>query len=135
MNIQYKFLQYDIDLELKTKLTIVGGDSGTGKTFLAETIKAIQEQPGISSQVFIISSQADLISLNSHKEPVVIVDKMEQFTTSDEILEYIRKNSDRWFIIFLRGDNSIPFGLRNLADLSIQEVNGLFRFRFNYLMG
>lgn len=132
MNIKFNDLGYDIDLFLRSKLTVVEGDSGIGKTYLAEVLKALQAQPGVQSQVFVIQSKADMISLAAHSESAVLVDQMEQYTTSEQLLDCIHQNKEKYFLIFLRGQNRIPFGIRNIASLEVQRGEDLIKFRLQY---
>lgn len=134
MNIKFNALGYDIDLLLHSKLTVVEGNSGEGKTYLAGVLKSLQAQPGMPSQVFIIQSQADMISLAAHAEEAVLVDQMEQYTTSEELLHCIQQYPEKYFIIFLRGQNKIPFGIRNIASLVTQRESDTIKFRLKYLV-
>lgn len=134
MHIKFNAIEYDIDLYLRSRLTVVEGNSGEGKTYLANTLRDLQSQRGVIPQVYIIQSHADLVGLSSHDEAAVLVDQMEQYTDSVELLSYLQCNPQKHFLIFLRGQNRIPFGVRNIAHLVVQRQKEIISFRLKYLV-
>lgn len=91
-------------LQLRPMITVVVGDSGTGKTYLAETIqnmKQIQASFGNTAEF----SNVGVFNgtLIEDKESLVIIDKSEQ-QFSDQIHDWVLNAKKLHFLIFARGN-------------------------------
>lgn len=110
MEVFNRSLHYDLDLE--KKITIVKGNSGTGKTQL---IRLVSEycQYGISSGVTVVSdlpcavltSEDWQIRLQHKHGNVIFIDQNNAFLTTSEFSDIVN-HSDNWFVIISR--ESIP---------------------------
>ena len=115
--IRYKF-------ELRRNITIIKGDSATGKTTLVDMIRDFEENgisSGISLQceypcVVLEGRQWKVLLENTH-ESVVFIDEGNQFVASDEFASSL-KGSDNYFVIVSREH------LPNLP-YSIEEIYGI----------
>ena len=115
--IQYKFT-------VNRNITILKGDSATGKTTLIEMIQAFQqnkESSGISlsckKPCVVLDSNNWQLILQNTKESIVFIDEGNSFVTSKDFADAV-KNSTNYYVIATRN---------NLFNLpySIQEVYGI----------
>ena len=120
-----KTRKYTIDFKLSYTLTLISGDSGTGKTYLCSLIEMCKNANTISIVannnlqyiVNVVTTLNDLKALLSDGAPhLIFIDKLEQWDTSDRvaaenlILENLRSVPDfNYFIIMHRGLTSLGF--------------------------
>lgn len=115
--VQYKF-------SLKRNLTILRGDSATGKTSLIEMIEAYEndrENSGISllcdKNCTVISGRRWKENLGNTKDSIVLIDEGNDFLSSTEFAD-AAKNSDNYYVIATREP------LPNLP-YSVDEIYGI----------
>lgn len=115
--LQYKF-------EICRNITIIKGDSATGKTTLVEMIREYYEngeQSGVTLQcdktcVVLEGRQWKLLLQNIH-DSIIFIDEGNSFITTDEFSDMV-KHSDNYFVIVTR--ESLP----NLP-YSVKEIYGI----------
>ena len=115
-------LQYQF--EIRRNITIIKGDSATGKTTLIDMIREYYEngeQSGITLQcqktcVVLEGRQWKVLLENIH-DSIVFIDEGNQFITTDEFASAI-KQSDNYYVIVTRE------GLPNLP-YSVEEIYGI----------
>ena len=112
------------EFDIKRNITIIRGDSATGKTTLmnlVETYERLGEESGIS-----ISCKRECKTLNNsnwesvmaqNKECIIFIDEETRIVKSTEFAEAI-KNSDNYYVIITR---------ENLPNLpySVEEIYGI----------
>lgn len=116
-------------LTIKRNITILQGDSATGKT---ELIRLIQEHEanGVSSGITLLCDAKCTVlttvdwelRLSSMKGRIVFIDEATPFLRSKRFAEMV-KGADNYFVIVSRDDlNQLPYsvdeiyGLRNVSD-------------------
>jgi len=112
------------EFDIKRNITVVRGDSATGKTTLVtliETYNRLGEESGISVScakkcLTLNNSNWDMIIDNS-PDSIIFIDEDTSIVKSDEFAKKIRK-SDNYFVIITR---------ENLPNLpySVNEVYGI----------
>lgn len=115
--LQYRF-------EIRRNITIIKGDSATGKTTLIEMIREYYEngeQSGVSLQcekscVVLEGRQWKLLLENTH-DSIIFIDEGNTFVSTDEFASAV-KQSDNYFVIVTRE------GLPNLP-YSVEEIYGI----------
>lgn len=115
--VQYKFT-------LTRNITILQGDSATGKTKMIEMVAAYQQDGGNSGvtvscdkECVVLSGSYWMTILSSIKDSIVFIDEGEQFVTSTEFAKAVQE-SDNYYVIATRSS------LLNLT-YSAKEVYGI----------
>lgn len=112
------------DFEIKRNITIIKGDSATGKTTLVDMIREYYEN-GISSGIEITCDKTCAVLegrdwkavLNTMKERIIFIDEGNSFVKSTEFSRSVQE-SDNYFVIVTRE------GLENLP-YSVEEIYGI----------
>lgn len=142
-------MQYDIkgrdessciDVCLKRRLTVVGDDSATGKTFLVNKIESFQRRFHIWSDIKTVSTPVEFDEINRSVCKVVIIDKMEQYlhmTPGEDnvITKCLQENPDKTFLIFSRSALYIPYSLFDLATIQTYVQDQILHFTLHYYAG
>lgn len=123
-NICVKNARLQYKLTLNRNITVLRGDSATGKTTLIEMIASYQTN-GINSGVTVASEKPCVvltsfnwkINLDAIHDSFVFIDEQDKFVASKEFAQCV-KNSDNYYVIATRN---------NLFDLpySIREIYGI----------
>ena len=138
--VETKRIKYDFTI--KRNVTIIAGNSATGKTTLIEMIQEFyenQEQSGIILQcdkscVVLEGRQLDPCLGNVH-DSIVFIDGGNSFITLPEFADWV-KESDNYFVIATREELSlIPNDLKEIdglrragkSDDTNQKCNELYR--------
>ena len=122
ITVKNNVLQYQF--EIRRNITIIKGDSATGKTTLIDMIREYYEngeQSGITLQcqktcVVLEGRQWKVLLENIH-DSIVFIDEGNQFITTDEFSSAL-KQSDNYYVIVTRE------GLPNLP-YSVEEIYGI----------
>lgn len=120
--IQNKRLRYDF--EVRRNLTVIRGDSATGKTTLIEMIQDYIDCGNASGielssdkKCFVLQGATWKGQLSEIRDSVVFIDEGNLFVTSNEFAEAI-KGTDNYYVIVTR------VGLSNLP-YSVEEIYGI----------
>ena len=120
--IQNKRIRYDF--ELKRNLTILRGDSATGKTTLVDMVREYINNEGTDSMELTCDKQCYVVEgatwkgqLSVITDSIVFIDEGNSFVFSDEFSETIQQ-TDNYYVIVSRE------GLPNLL-YSITEIYGI----------
>lgn len=122
VTVKNNVLQYQF--EIRRNITIIKGDSATGKTTLVDMIREYDqngEQSGITlicqkTCVVLEGCQWKVLLENIH-DSIVFIDEGNKFITTDEFSSAI-KQSDNYYVIVTRE------GLPNLP-YSVEEIYGI----------
>ena len=117
-----KRLKYDFTL--RRNLTIIRGDSATGKTTLVDMIREHMDHPSGSpvtvscdKECFALSGALWREQLSGIRDSIVFVDEGNEFVRSDEFARAV-EDSDNYFVIVTReGLPALPY--------SITEIYGI----------
>ncbi len=120
--VQNRKVQYDF--EVKRNITVIRGDSATGKTTLIDMIRQ-HDQEGEFSGVSIRCDKDCTVltglrwkeNMEAIKDSIVFIDESDRFIVSDEFAAVVR-DSDNYYVLVTRD---------NLANLpySVEEVYGI----------
>lgn len=115
--LQYKF-------EIKRNITIIKGDSATGKTTLVDMIREYYEngeQSGVTlqcdKQCAVLEGRQWRVLLENIHDSIVFIDEGNAFVTSDDFADAV-KHSDNYFVIVTR--ESLP-----TLPYSVDEIYGI----------
>ena len=135
--VQYKFT-------INRNITILKGDSATGKTTLIEMIQAYQqnqESSGISlsckKPCVVLDSNNWQLILQNTKESIVFIDEGNPFITSKDFADAV-KNSTNYYVIATRNNLfNLPYsiqevyGIKNTSGNKYQETKRLYSTLYN----
>lgn len=112
------------DFELKRNLTIVRGDSATGKTTLVEMIQEYISNPSGSSVEVNCDKVCHVLSgilwkeqLSAMKDSIVFIDEGNEFVKSDEFAREIQLTDNYYVIVSRENLHALPY--------SIEEIYGI----------
>ena len=131
ISIRSKRLRYDF--ELRRNITIIQGNSATGKTSLVDMIREYSEN-GTESGIELICDKACAVingnnwqnQLSLISDNIVFIDEGNHFVSSHDFAGYI-KNTDNYYVIVTRESlHSLPY--------SVDEIYGIKNSgKYNYL--
>ena len=120
--VQNKRIRYDF--EIKRNITIIRGDSATGKTTLVDMIREYFENGAASAVELICDKECTVLEgrmwvgqLFMMKDSIVFIDEGNDFVMSDEFAAAIQ-NTDNYYVIVTR--ESIPS-----LPYSVDEIYGI----------
>lgn len=127
--IQNKRVRYDF--ELRRNLTVLRGDSATGKTTLIEMIQEYANNKEDSSIELICDKTCYVLAgaiwkgqLSEIKDSIVFIDDGNAFIFSDEFSEMI-KNTDNYYVIVSRESlPNLPYSMSEVYGIRTSEHYG-----------
>ena len=125
VRISTKKLVYDFDV--KRKITIIRGNSGTGKTTLVDIVTQSKNK-GVGTGIQIISKVecTTIIDVNntwknqieSISNNIIFIDESEDFTMTNEFARVVSK-SDNYFVLVTRSKiESLPYSVNEIYEIS-----------------
>jgi hypothetical protein len=120
--VQNKRIRYDF--EIKRNITVIRGDSATGKTTLIDMIREYFENGSASAvelncdkECAVLEGRAWFAQLSMIKDSIIFIDEGNQFVTSKEFAAAIQ-NTDNYYVIVTReGIPTLPY--------SVDEIYGI----------
>lgn len=124
------------DLELRPSITIIEGDSGTGKTMLIDTIKDLQAAEQLTGRKYLDTDRNiqflnfDTVNDLSAENTFYIIDNADILLTDKLSKAIIRNRFNSRFLIF--GRRSYNLGLSPNYFGEFYDDNGVIRVKFEY---
>lgn len=120
--VQNKRIRYDF--EVRRNLTVIRGDSATGKTTLVDMIREYFENGSASAiellcdkQCAVIEGRTWQVQLSTMQDSIIFIDEGNDFVTSREFASAI-KDTDNYYVIVTReGISTLPY--------SVDEIYGI----------
>lgn len=134
--VQNKRMRYDF--AVRRNLTIIRGDSATGKTTLIEMIREYYEN-GISSGVqlycdkecTILSGRSWRTELALMEECIVFIDEGNEFVLSDEFASAAQKTGNYYVIVTREGVPSLPYSVEEIYGIRNAGKYGTLKQTYN----
>ena len=125
MNRYYRKLKYanlEIDLEFKSELTIICGDSAVGRAFI---YNLLSEEPSKDKIIFINyltpSDILEYIVLSGKiKNRLIVIDNADILLSEKRVIEGIRNDESNQYIVMIKYD-SLAKSQKNIARLIRRE--------------
>ena len=134
--IQNKRIRYDF--ELKRNLTILRGDSATGKTTLIDMVREYinnRESDSIElicdKQCFVIEGATWKGQLSVITDSIVFVDEGNSFVFSDDFSETIQQTDNYYVIVSREGLPNLPYSVTEIYGIRTSGKYGGLRQHYN----
>ena len=112
------------DFELKRNITVIRGDSATGKTTLVDMIQEHINNPSGSpvelacdKACYVLSGILWKEQLSGIQDSIVFIDEGNEFVKSDDFAREIRSTDNYYVIVSREGLPSLPY--------SVEEIYGI----------
>ena len=108
-NITFKADPFSYDLEFDDRITLVGGDSGTGKTVLYEMLEDIRLTDEYKSDNF-------LVAIKQCRDSFIVIDNADCLI-NDDVRRFINFELSNQYMLFLRNCDGL-----NVSDKSFKVL-------------
>ena len=116
-NITFKADPFSYNLEFDDRITLVGGDSGTGKTVLYEILEDIRLTDEYQAiKLFNYKSDALLESMKQCRDRFIVIDNAD-ILIDDEVRRFINFDFSNQYMLFLRNCDGL-----NVSDKSFKVL-------------
>lgn len=121
--------------ELLRNITVVRGNSGTGKTTLFDMISAYARLKDKSSvqlscdkECVVLRADTDWkVMLQNYKDSIVFIDEESEYLSSREFAEAI-KHTDNYYVIFTRENlHNLPYSVDEIYEIHTSGKQHTFR--------
>lgn len=120
-NITFQAAPFSYDLSFDDRITLVGGDSGTGKTVLyemLEDLKLTDEYHAI--KLFNYKSENILESLEKCRSNFIVIDNAD-ILIDDEIRRFINFECSNQYMLFLRNCDGLNVSDKSFKILKLKD--------------
>ena len=116
-SITFKAAPFSYDLEFDDRITLVGGDSGTGKTVLYELLEDIRLTEEYKTiKLFNYKSDNFLETIKKCRDSFIVVDNADNLM-NDEVRKFVNFESSNQYMLFLRNCDGL-----NVSDKSFKVL-------------
>ncbi|MCM1171529.1 MAG: ATPase [Clostridium sp.] len=116
-NITFKADPFSYDLVFDDRITLVGGDSGTGKTVLYEIMEDLRlTDPYKAIKLFNYKSDNFLELVKQCRDNFIVIDNVDILIT-DEVRKFINFEFSNQYMLFLRNCDGL-----NVSDKSFKVL-------------
>lgn len=134
--VQNKRIRYDF--EIRRNITIVRGDSATGKTALVDMIREHYENGEASAIELICDKECTVLDgrtwtgqLSLMKDSIVFIDEGNDFVMGDAFASAIQ-NTDNYYVIVTReGIPSLPYSIHEIYGIRDSGKYGTLKRTYN----
>lgn len=130
--IKNNVLQYQF--EIRRNITIIKGDSATGKTTLIDMIREYYEggeQSGITlsceKTCAVLEGRQWKVLLENIHDSIVFIDEGNQFITTDEFASALRKSDNYYVIVTREGLPNLPYSVEEIYGIRTSGKYGTLR--------
>ena len=120
-NITFKADPFSYDLEFDDRITLVGGDSGTGKTVLYEMLEDLRltnEYKAI--KLFNYKSDNLLDAVKKCRDNFIVIDNAD-ILINDEIRRFINFEFSNQYMLFLRNCDGLNVSDKSFKVLKLED--------------
>lgn len=127
--------EFEIDLSLRGKCTIICGDSATGKTFVYELLQDTEDLKDVyfinfNSVKGTENFNAAVDYIKTHRDKIIVIDQADDVQdVSDEIMYAINTDYNRNTYIVIGRAPKLVYRMQDVAELRMQDN----KFTLNYL--
>lgn len=136
--VQNKRIRYDF--EIRRNITIIRGDSATGKTALVDMIREYFENGFGSGVELICDKQCAVVEgrtwagqLSEITDSIVFIDEGNEFVMTDEFAAAIQKTDNYYVIVSREGIPSLPYSVNEIYGIRNSGKYGTLKRTYNEL--
>ena len=126
------------DFTIRRNLTIIKGNSATGKTTLVEMIREYYEE-GEDSGIILkckkpcrtLSGKDWRVVLTAMEETIVFIDEGNSFLTTNEFADYVRNSSNYYVIVTREGLPNLPYSVEEIYGIRESEKYASLKQTYN----
>ena len=134
--VQNKRIRYDF--EIKRNITVIRGDSATGKTALVDMIREYFENGSASAVELACDKECTVLDgrtwagqLSMMEDCIVFIDEGNEFVASDDFALAIQ-NTDNYYVIVTReGIPSLPYSVEEIYGIRDSGKYGTLKRTYN----
>ncbi|MBP5638998.1 MAG: hypothetical protein J6X55_05950 [Victivallales bacterium] len=134
--VQNKRVKYDF--ELRRNITVLRGDSATGKTNLVEMIREYSDN-GVNSSIELSCDKACYVlegatwrgQLSVMKDSIVFIDEGSPFVLTNEFATVIQQTDNYYVIINREGLANLPYSVEEVYGIRLSGKYGGLKQLFN----
>ncbi len=122
------------DFELRRNITIIRGDSATGKTTLVDMVREYTDNPSGSPVTLVCDKPCYVLSgalwkeqLFGMKEGIVFIDEGNEFVWSDDFARLIRQTDNYYVIVSREGLPSLPYSVEEIYGIRLSGRYGTLK--------
>lgn len=136
ITVQNKRIRYDF--QIRRNITVIRGNSATGKTTLIDMIREHYEEGENSAVELRCDKQCAVIDGRSWKgqlsdlsDSIVFIDEGNQFVFSDEFASFIQKTDNYYVIVSREGIPSLPYSVDEIYGIRNSGKYGSLKRTYN----
>ena len=120
-NITFKADPFSYNLEFDDRITLVGGDSGTGKTVLYEMLEDLRLTDQYKAiKLFNYKSDNLLEAVKQCKDNFIVIDNAD-ILINDEIRRFINFEFSNQYMLFLRNCDGLNVSDKSFKVLKLED--------------
>lgn len=120
-NITFKADPFSYDLVFDDRITLVGGDSGTGKTVLYEMLEDLRLTDEYKAiKLFNYKSDNILESIKKCRDSFIVIDNAD-ILINDDIRRFINFKFSNQYMLFLRNCDGLNVSDKSFKVLKLEE--------------
>ncbi len=134
--VQNKRIGYSF--EIRRNLTVIRGDSATGKTTLVDMIKEYYENGAGSGvrlqcekECAVISGRSWKYELAEINDSIVFIDEGNEFIFTDEFADIIQKTDNYYVIVTRESIPSLPYSVKEIYGIRKSGKYGTIKQTYN----
>ncbi|MCR1842913.1 translation initiation factor 2 [Murimonas intestini] len=136
--IQNKRIRYDF--EIKRNITIIRGDSATGKTVLVDMVREYYEN-GVESGIKLQCNKSCVVlegrnwkmQLASIKNSIVFIDEVSGFVSSKDFASELQKTDNYYVIVTRESLSTLPYSVNEIYGIRNSGKYGSLKQTYNEL--
>ena len=130
-NMQIKSEDIVFELKLRSRLTLIYGDSGAGKSFLYKLMldkaRAEMDSRFIFFNHMVPDKKFIKTEILTQKDKVFVIDDADVIL-DNELRSLISVNTSNQYIIFTHSIDGYTLGKKNIAELKIKNNKGILEY-------
>lgn len=138
VTVQNKRIRYDF--EIKRNITIIRGDSATGKTALVDMIREYYEN-GVDSGVELKCDKTCVVLegrnwetiLSTVNDSIVFIDEGNEFVASVDFASVIQRSDNYYVIVAREGLSTLPYSVEEIYGIRDSGKYGSLKRTYNEL--
>lgn len=134
--VQNKRIRYDF--EIRRNITVIRGNSATGKTALIDMIREYFENGSDSAvelhcdrQCTVLEGRTWAGQLSTMKDSIVFIDEGNDFVVSDDFASAIRDTDNYYVIVTREGISSLPYSVDEIYGIRDSGKYGSLKRTYN----